>query len=173
MEFIELAKARYSVRNFAKTPVEDTKLDLILESAKVAPTAANRQPQRIYLLKSDEVKEKLKNCTRYAFDAPIIILIAFDKEVSWKRRYDGHEGGDVDCAIVATHIMLQATELGLGTCFVGSFDPEALRKAFDLPLNIVPSVILPLGYPEENTTFHPLHLTRNPWVEGVNLFTKK
>ena len=96
MEFLELAKKRYSCRNFLNKEVEKEKIDNILEAARLAPTAVNFQPQRILVLKDKNTIEKLKEATPYTFDAPLIFAVCYDKEVSWKRKYDGNDEGIVD-----------------------------------------------------------------------------
>lgn len=149
MEFVELAKQRYSLRQFSPRKVEKEKVDLILQAGRLAPTACNNQPQRILVLESEEALEKLKKCTRYHFNAPLVLLVCYDSKESWKRGYDGKEFGDIDASIVGTHLMMEAADLGLGTTWVGSFDPAAIVKAFSLPENIVPVALFPTGYPAE------------------------
>ncbi|MBU5455299.1 nitroreductase family protein [Caproiciproducens sp. MSJ-32] len=160
MDFLKLAKERYSVRKFSDKKVEKEKLDMILEAGRLAPTAVNFQPQRILVINSEENLEKLKLCTRYHFDAPLALLICYDSTVSWKRSYDKKEMGEVDASIVTTHMMLQAAELGLGTTWVGHFDPEAIKEKFELPEYLVPVAILPMGYPSEDSKPNPLHEKR-------------
>lgn len=147
MNFIELAKERYSLRTFDKKKVEKEKLDLVLKAGQLSPTACNNQPQRILIIESDEALEKLKNCTTCHFDAPIAILVCANKDEAWKRTYDGKIHTDIDASIVATHMMLQAAELGLGTTWVGHFDPALTCTSFNIPENYEPVCILPLGYP--------------------------
>lgn len=156
MEFLELAKERYSLRKFSDKKVEDEKLDKILECARVAPTAVNFQPQRILVLDGEEVREKMQACTKYAFNPPMYLLVCYDKKTSWKREYDGADAGEIDASIAAAHMMFQATELGLGTCWVGAFDPTAAKREFNIPADYEPVVIMPIGYPAENA--HPAHL---------------
>ncbi|GAE01364.1 nitroreductase [Clostridium botulinum B str. Osaka05] len=107
MDFINLAKERYSVRNFDAKKIEQEKLDLILKAGQLAPTAVNYQPQRILVIESNEALEKLKTCTIYHFNAPMALLICADKDEAWKRSYDGKSHTDIDGSIVATHMMLQ------------------------------------------------------------------
>ncbi|KMT21995.1 nitroreductase family protein [Clostridium cylindrosporum] len=167
MKLIELAKERYSLRSFDTRKVEKEKLDLILEAGQVSPTAANRQPQRILVIESNEALEKLKECTIYHFNAPMAILICANKEEAWTRKYDGKVHTDIDGSIVATHMMLQATELGLGTTWVGHFDPEAVCKSFNIPNELEPVCILPLGYPSVEAKPHPNHTNRKDISEVV------
>lgn len=155
-DFYELVKGRYSCRKFSDKKVEQDKIDYILEAARVAPTAVNYQPQRIFVLQSKDALAKVGECTKYSFDAPLNFLICYDKEKSWKRGYDGDDSGNVDAAIVTTHMMLAAYEVGIGTTWVGSFNPNKVKELFALPENIVPIAFLPSGYPAEGA--HPAHL---------------
>lgn len=149
MNFIELAKERFSVREFSSRPVEDEKLKKILEAAKVAPTAVNFQPQKLYVIKSPAAIEKLTGF-RNIFGAPLAVIVCYDENISWKNGKDnGHDSGEVDASIVTTHMMLQAWELGIGSCWIGSFNPKEVSEAFDIPACEHPVAILPLGYPAE------------------------
>lgn len=149
MNFIELAKERFSVREFSPRPVEDEKIKKILDAAKVAPTAVNYQPQKLYVIKSTEAMEKLAGC-RNIFGAPLAVIICYDDTLSWKNSRDnGHDSGEVDASIVTTHMMLQAWELGIGSCWIGAFNPQEISEAFGIPANEHPVAILPLGYPAD------------------------
>ena len=168
-DFLELAEGRYSVRKYSDAPVEQEKLDLVLRAGQVAPTAANRQPQRVFVLRSDEALAKARSLTRFHFDAPIVLLICSDANQSHKMR-DGHDCGPIDAAIVTCHMMLEAADLGLGTCWVRGFDQYAVAEAFGLPEHMEPIAMLPLGYPAEDS--HPwpgAHDKRKP-IEGTVTF---
>mgnify|MGYP001454457567 CR=1 FL=1 len=161
MNFSQLAKERYSVRKFSDQKVEKEKLDLILEAGRVAPTAVNYQPQRILVIEAEESMAKLKSCTPFHFNAPLALLVCYDSTVSWKRSHDKKEMGDVDASIVATHMMLQAHELGLGSTLVGHFNPDIIKESFEIPEYLVPVVLLPMGYPSSDSVPHPkMHYTR-------------
>ena len=162
MDFLELARERYSVRKFASKKVENEKLDAVLEAGRLAPTACNNQPQRVLVLNSAEALAKLKDCTPYHFSAPLALIVCYDNTVSWKRSYDGKDMGEVDASIVTTHMMLEAAALGLGSTWVGYFDPQKVRSAFALPENVVPVAILPMGYPHETSVPNPRHGERLP-----------
>lgn len=149
MDFGRLAAERYSVREFAPVPVEEEKLRKILEAARVAPTAVNFQPQKLYVVKSPEALARL-TAIRPVFGAPLAVIVCYDDTRSWKNSRDaGHDSGEVDAAIVTTHMMLQAWELGIGSCWIGAFQPSAVAKAFGIPANEHPVAILPLGYPAD------------------------
>ena len=165
MNFLELAQTRYSVRSFSPQPVEQEKVDLLLRAAQAAPTAVNFQPYRILVLQEQEALTKLKDCTRYHFDAPLALVVLADHAVSWKRKYDGKDAAEVDAAIIGTHIMLQAVDLGLGSTWVGYFDPSALREAYHVPEKLEPIAIFPIGYPAEGCSPSAQHTQRKPLEE--------
>jgi nitroreductase len=167
MTFIELAQKRYSVRKFSDKPVEEEKLERVLQAGRLAPTAKNIQPQRTYVAKSPQALEKLNKCSPCIFGAPVALVVCYDESVSWVRSRDNKNYGEVDAAIVATHMILQAQELGLGTVLVGVFDAEELRRAFNLPDNLVPSLVIPLGYAAADAAPAPMHEQRKPLSETV------
>ena len=147
MTFLELAKARYSVRSFKDQPIEDEKLNRILEAGRIAPTACNNQPQKVYVAKSEDARKKLASVCRCTFDAPVIPVVCYDRTRDWKNGLmPGYESGETDAAIVCTHMMLQAAELGLGSCWVGWFNADQVSEALVLPANVTVSALLPIGY---------------------------
>lgn len=148
MNFIEIAKKRYSVRNYSGKKVEKEKLDKILQAAHVAPTAANLQPVHLIAVES---KEGLKKISKGAniYNAPLAIIVCADHNKAWVRPFDQKQTGDIDAAILTDHMMLEATELGLGTVWVCYFQPDVIRKEFDLPDNLEPINILVIGYGNE------------------------
>ncbi len=161
MDFLELVKKRYSCRSFSNKEVEREKIMKILEAAKLAPTARNIQPQKILVLTEKEQLEKLSACTQYGWNAPTIMILFYDQSVSYKRdKYDNKEFGDIDISIVTTHMMLEAQYLGLGTTWIGSFDPEKLVETYKIPKNLVPVAILPIGYPSKESEPSKLHFQR-------------
>jgi nitroreductase len=163
MQFKELAAARYSVRQFKDKPVEQDKLDLILEAARIAPTGANKQPQRILLVSGAKELEKVDACTPCRFGAPLVFIICYDSDACWVRqKYDGAKSGEVDAGIVTTHMMLQAADAGLGTTWVMHFDPAKTREEFALPSHIIPVAFLPTGYPADDAQPAGFHSQRYP-----------
>ena len=167
MDFEKLSAERYSLRKFDTRPVEQEKLDLILEAGRNAPTAHNNQPQRIFVFRSPEALEKADACMDCHFHAPVIIGVGYDPKESWHREHDGKDHGEIDAAIAVTQMMLQAADLGLGTCYVGMFSQEKLHETFPEMKGLVATAMLPLGYPAE--TAHPsrLHADRMPIDEMV------
>lgn len=167
MDFVTLSAERYSLRKFSDRPVEAEKLAAILESGRNAPTAHNLQPQRIFVLQSPEALGKADGCTAAHFHPPVILVVAYDPEAAWKRETDGKNHGEIDATIAATQMMLQAADLGLGTTYVGMFEPEKLLAAFPEMENTYPIAMLPLGYPAENAHPSRLHADRKPLEELV------
>ncbi|MBO4760498.1 MAG: nitroreductase family protein [Bacteroidales bacterium] len=145
--FLELASKRYSCRTFRTAPVEQSKIESILEAGRLAPTAANRQPVHVWAIIDEESRFKLADATKYTFGAPCIFLIGVDKEKAWVRGKDGKNSSDIDTAIVCTHMMLEAADLGLGTTWVGSFDPEKVAELIPQTKGYEIVAILPTGYP--------------------------
>ncbi len=145
---MELIKSRHSVRRYEEKEVGQEKIDVLLEAGRVAPTAANRQPCRYFVLKGAEECAILEGSCNY-FKAPLVMVICADKKTVWTRKYDDANTADTDASIITTHIMLQAQELGLGSCWIAYFDPDKLRSALNLPDNLIPVSILALGYPAD------------------------
>ena len=155
--FYELAAERYSVRKYSDKPIEEEKLNKILEVANLAPTAHNNQPQKIYVLQSEEALAKINELSPCIFGAKTVFLIAYDTEKEWVNTMEeGIRAGVEDASIVATHMMLEAWELGIGSCWVNMFPNTQTAKAFGLPENIKPVLLLPMGYPREDA--HPASL---------------
>lgn len=167
MDFTQLTSERYSVRKLSNKTVEKEKIDLILKAGQASPTACNFQPQRILVIESEKALNDLKACTAYHFDAPLAFLICYDQTVAWNREYDDKSSGDVDASIVTTHMMLQAVALGLGTTWVGHFDPKKVCEAFNLPQNYIPVALLPTGYPADGSSPKPAHYKRYPLEQTV------
>ena len=162
MEFLSIAKQRFSVRSYTSQHVEPEKLEKILEAARVAPTAANLQPIRLIVAQSEQSLAKIGKAANI-YGAPLAIIVCADHEKAWVRPFDNKRTVDIDASIVTDHMMLQATELGLGSVWVCYFKPDVLKKAFDLPANLEPVNILVIGYSAEKASDPERHLqTRIP-----------
>ena len=148
MELLEIAKKRFSVRNYTDQKVEPEKLNKILEAAHVAPTAANLQPVHLIVAQSDEALAKVSEAANI-YGAPLAIIVCADNNKAWVRPFDQKQTNDIDASILTDHMMLQATELGLGTVWVCYFKPDVLREEFNLPANLEPINILVIGYSDE------------------------
>ena len=157
MTLLELVKKRKSVRHFLDKKIEPEKLEYIMECARLAPSAVNFQPWHFYIVESEESKALIHTCySRKWFSSPNIptyIIACVDKNSSWKRTCDDQDYGNVDIAIAVEHIVLSAFEMELGACWVCDFDPALCKQLFNIPDNLEPAVIIPLGYPvlEEKT----------------------
>ena len=150
MEFSELIKKRYSVRAYKLDPVEDDKLNQVLEAARLAPTAANRQPFQLIVIHTAGREAELRRIYNrdWFAQAPLVICACGIPAKGWTRR-DGKNYTDVDVAIVMDHLILAATSLGLGTCWIAAFDPTAARQVLGLPDGVEPIAFTPLGYPAD------------------------
>jgi len=150
MEFYEALKARRSIRKFKPAPVEPDKIDRILDAARIAPSAKNSQPWQFIVIRDDKVKLALKEAydKEWFYAAPVIVCVCGDPSKAWIRR-DGKSYLDVDIAIAFEHLILASAAEGLGSCWIGAFDPAAVRRALGLPEDIVPLAMTPLGYPDE------------------------
>ena len=166
-DFLELAESRYSVRKYSNEQIKKEDMDKILHAGQVAPTAANVQSHRIFVLQSEEALTKAKAVTRFHYNAPTILLICTNTDESYKAM-DGNDSGPVDAAIVVTHMMMEAFDIGVGSCWVRGFDENQVRNVFNLPGNLDPVAMLDLGYPAEGS--HPwpgAHDKRRPLTETV------
>lgn len=164
MSFLELAKKRHSVRKYLEKKVEEEKLHKILEAGRIAPTGANTQPQRIIVIKEQEGLQKLTKCANI-YGAPLALIICADHSVSWKRPQDGKDIAEIDASIVTDHMMLQATELDLGTCWICYFEANTLRTEFKLPNSYEPVNILAIGYPSSEPLSPERHVTLRKGME--------
>ena len=148
MNFLDNAKKRYSVRSYKSQKVEQEKLDLILEAARVAPKAANLQPVRLIVVQEKEGLAKIEKAANI-YNAPLAVIVCADHSTAWTRPFDKKQTGDIDASILTDHMMLQASELGLGTVWVCYFKPDILSQEFNLPENLEPVNILVIGYADE------------------------
>lgn len=160
MDFLQMAKDRFSCRKFESKAVEKEKIDKILTAALVAPTAVNKQPQRILVVDERELLTRLKEATKYTFDAPVCFVICVDRELAYSRGYDGKNSAEIDGSIVTTHMMLEAQDLGLGTTWVMAFNPIKVREILEIPDNMEILAMLPTGYPASDVQVSPMHSKR-------------
>lgn len=166
MDLLEIAKKRYSVRNYENRPVEKEKLDQILAAAHVAPTAANLQPVKLLVVQD---KERLKSIAKAGniYNAPLAIIVCADRTKAWTRPFDNKQTTDIDAAILTDHMMLQATELGLGTVWVCFFKPDIIKKEFQLPDHLEPVNILAIGYGKGESADPERHVTTRISMEEL------
>ncbi len=157
MDFLSFATERYSVRKFSDKEIDQENIDKIIAAAQVSPTGCNFQPQRILIINNEESLARLKNCTKWHFDCKLAMLVCYNKDECWTRRYDNAQSGVVDASIVTTHLMLAAYEIGIGSTWVMSYNPEAIRKEFNIPDNIKDVALLVMGYPADDAQPSELH----------------
>lgn len=148
MDFLELAKARCTTRGFTDKKISKIDLDRILSVGRVAPSACNRQPQRIIVVQDPENLTKVQKSYQ-TFGSQCILIVCRDTRNELIRPFDQKCSGDLDIGIVCDHMMLAARELGIGSVMVGLFDPHIIRKEFQVPEYVEPTALLILGYPEK------------------------
>ena len=164
MEFTELISQRYSVRAYESRLVEEEKLQKVLQSARMAPTAANHQPFQLIVAHTAGRENELRHVyhREWFLQAPMVICACGIPAQAWVHR-NGKSYLDVDIAIVMDHLILEAANQGLGTCWIASFNFEAAREVFGLPDEVEPIIITPLGYPADE----PKPKERKPLTELV------
>jgi len=166
MEFYEVIRKRKSVRRYEKRPVEEEKVRRVLEAARLAPSAANRQPWRFFVVNTEKIKEEFPDeyNRNWFWHAPLVICACGLPGQAWKRP-DGKSYLDVDVAIAMEHLVLAATAEGLGTCWIGAFNPSVIKKILALPDELEPIALTPLGYPASS----PKPTYRKPFEEVVKI----
>lgn len=169
MDFLELSAARYSVRKFSPAAVDDGALNKILEAGRLAPTAKNCQSHKIFILKSEDALARIRGATPMAYDAPLVLMVCYDKDASYKNtadgRYPDYDGGEVDAAIVTTAMMMEATELGLGTLWARGYDSQKIYDAFPEIRDLELVCLLDIGYPAPDAHPSHRHTERKPLSE--------
>lgn len=162
MDFLKLAQSRYTLRKMSDKVIAEDDIKKILEAGRIAPTAKNSQSQRVLVVKEPEQILKMRECTPSHFNAPVIMVVSYDTEISstCNNPIGGESYGEVDAAIVATHMVLQATDLGIGSAMVATFDTRKIREMFHFPENIKPVILVNLGYPAEDAKPGPFHARR-------------
>lgn len=153
MNFKDLAQRRYSVRSYQSTPVSDKMLIDIIEAALLAPSAVNFQPWKFIVVTDPVLLGKLHGCYHRDWfkTAPACIVAIGDHDKGWHRPTDDKDYTDIDVAIALDHLMLAATEIGLGTCWICHFNAEKCAEIFDLAANLEPIAMIPIGYPTSET----------------------
>ena len=161
MSFSELAQNRYSVRKFSEQAVEEEKLQKIIAAACAAPTAVNYQPWHVWVFTGGSL-EKIREIAGIRFVTPVVMIVGADTENAWVREYDQHNFAEVDASIVATHIMLEVHDEGLGTVWVGHFNAPKLKEYFPEMAKYELVALFPIGYPAEDALPSPRHSETKP-----------
>ena len=167
MEFKEAARNRYACKKYGGRSVEKEKLLAILEAGRLAPTARNLQEQHVYVLETPEALAKLDSVTVCRYGAPTVLVVAYDRENVYTYPGGQRDSGAEDAAIVATHMILAATDEGVDSCWVNRFDPEQLKKELGLPDNEEILMVMDLGYAAEGAGPLPNHDRRKALEETV------
>jgi len=160
MDFDQLVKQRQSVRRFDPRPVEKEKIKVCLEAARLAPSASNSQPWYFVVVDDPELKNKVARATfddiiiynRFTLQAPVIIVMVTEKAGIITRmaaRLKKREFSLIDNGIAAAHFCLKAAEIGLGTCMMGWFNQNKVKKLLNIPDDKFLSLVITLGYPAE------------------------
>lgn len=160
MDFLELSKNRYSVLHYENKPIPDEQIKKIVEAGISAPTACNFQPQKIKLINSDSDKEKLNRVVPSKYYVPAAFLVCYDKSKCWTRKFDGKTSGEIDASIATTHMMMEATSLGLGSIWAMYWNPETMKAAFEIPDQYEPVALLIVGYADKGIEPHKEHFMR-------------
>lgn len=167
MEFKNVVKERYSCKSFSDKKVEESKINNILEAGRLAPTAKNLQEQKIYVIQSEENLAKIDKATPCRYNAPVVILVAYDKNDVFTYPGGKKDSGAEDATIVATQMMLSCTDEGLDSCWLNFFNPDELKKDLGLPDNEEILMLLDVGYKSEGAGPLPNHASRKPLSETV------
>ena len=167
MEFTEVVKNRYSCKKFSNKQISKESLDAILEAGRLAPTAKNLQEQRIYVIQSKDNLEKIDKITPCRYGAPTVLLVSFDKNNVFTYPGGKRDSGIEDASIVATSMMLAATNVGIDSCWLNFFDPEVCAKELGLPENEEVLMLLDLGYAAEGSKPLPNHFQRKDLKETI------
>ena len=165
MEFESVIRERKSTRLFSDKEVEQEKIDKILEAGRIAPTAKNAQPIKIYVVNSKEGIKKIDKCSPCRYRAPLVFIVCADREKAFrKQEYSSYE---MDASIVTTHMMLESTNIGLNNIWIGMFDEDKVREEFNIPENFNVISLLPVGYKSKLCPPSPFHNRRKSIEELV------
>ena len=167
MDFLHFADERYSCRKFSDREVEQEKIDKILEAAIAAPTAVNLQPYKIWVVREPKNIDKIKLSTQFTFGAKLILIVGANEQEGWVRGFDKKHFAQIDASIVATHIILAAQSLGLGSTWVGYFENVKLKSMFPKINDYEIVGLFPIGYPADDAKPATRHTDRKPVEELV------
>lgn len=164
-DFETVIKTRTAIRKFKDKKIEPAKLNKILEAGRLAPTAKNMQPQKIYVASSSESLEKIDQVSPCRYGAPTVLIVCSDKSIAWSK--DGYSTYEMDACIVATHMMLEATNTGVDNIWIEMFNKNELKKLFNLDEAIEPICLIPLGYRADDCPENPMHNQRKDLSDTV------
>ena len=167
MEFKEVIQRRYSCKKYSDRQVEPEKLNAILAAGRFAPTAKNLQEQKVYVIQSSALLEKIDAATPCRYGAPTVLVVAFDKNKVFTYPGGKRDSGVEDATIVATHLILAAADEGVDSCWLNYFDPDKLAASLGLPEDEEILMVLDLGYAADGAGPLPNHENRKPLSETV------
>jgi nitroreductase len=165
MEFEKVIKERTAVRKFKNEKIKKDQLNKILEAGRLAPTAINFQPQKIYVVQSKEALDKIDKITPCRYNSQTVLIVCSDKNIAW--HVEDYSSYETDACIVATHMMLEATNAGVDNIWIGISDADSVKKEFELDNNIEPICLIPLGYKADDYKGNPMHPFRKELEETV------
>ncbi len=169
MEFHELIKNRYSCRKFSTKKVEPHLIEEIIESGRIAPTAVNTQPFKIFWLASAQAKETIRKASHCTFDADNFLVVGYQEAGGWERTFDKRNFADIDAAIVATHMMLATQHIGLHTTWVAYFDVSMLQEMYPQMKGYHLIALFPIGYAAEDALPSERHFQRKETAEILEI----
>ncbi len=169
MEFQEMIEKRYSCRKFSDKKVDAELIEKIIEAGRVAPTAVNTQPFKIFWLDSEQARENIRQASSCTFGADQFLIVGYQEEKGWERSFDQRNFADVDASIVATHMMLAIEDLGLSTTWVGYFDAPMLQSLYPQMKEYHLIALFPIGYAAEDAVPSERHFKRKSKKELVEI----
>jgi nitroreductase len=195
MDFMDISRMRVTVRQFSNQKVEQEKVDKIIEAGRWSPTAVNYQPQRILVLDTPDTLSRVKEFCTFGFDkkyaeltkecadethgknvyyygAPLVLFVCYDKTACWKHPQNGKISGETDATIVATHMMLEAASIGLGSVWISYFDEEKARQLLQIPNDYVPVCMLYIGYKADDFVPNPIMSGKRYPIEHTVFYNK-
>lgn len=167
MDFMDVVRKRYACKKFAADQITKEQLDTILEAGRLAPTAKNNQPQRVYVVQSEEGLKKVDALTPCRYGAPTVLIVAFDKNNTFTYPGQKYDSGIEDATIVTTHMVLAAKSVGVESCWVNFLDPDKAAETFNLPENEEILTFIDLGYAAEGNEPMVNHFIRKPIEDTV------
>lgn len=169
MQFQSLIISRQSVRSYKTTVPPKDELTLVLDAARISPSAVNFQPREFIMVTDERVMKDVHACYHRDWfnTAPACIIVLGNHNEAWKRNADNKDFTDIDAAIAIDHLTLQAAEIGLGTCWICNFEVEKVVKLFDLPTYLEPIALIPIGYPLNEAELEPIEKKRKSLVDIV------
>ncbi len=154
MDLLNLMEKRHSVRAYSNKKVSQEMIDRIVKAGVLAPTACNFQPVKIVVIESDKSLEKLSSAANF-YNAPLVFAVLAKKDEAWHRPFDGMVSDQIDASIVTDHMMLEATELGLGSVWICYFNPEIIKNALDIDNGYEVINLLAVGFEDEKSKVVP------------------